>query len=697
MASINILLVDDDIKNLTVLEAILDAPDYRLIKASNAEETLRVLMEEECAAIVMDVKMPDMSGIELAQLIKQRKRTRDIPILFLTAHYYEERHMVLGYDAGAVDYITKPVHPAVLRSKIAVFVELFRKTAALARLNAAMEAEIMDRQKAEERFRLVVESAPHAMVVVDQNDRIALVNPRTETLFGYHREELLGEALERLIPAGLPVRSAGGNGETPTRGGSQSAREVLGRRKDGTGIPMEVKFGSFQSADGHFELASLVDITQRKEAEAALLATNAELAVKNAELQRAAHERSRRIRAEAARAEAEAANSAKDRFLAMLSHELRTPLSPVLHAVALIEEEQNCPDNLRATLETIRRNVQLEARLIDDLLDLARIRNGKLQLNLESADAHDLLRSAVEICEPDILKRSLDLKLDLNAKQTRLHADPARIQQIFWNLINNAIKYTGPGGTIQLTTIDEPGTRRMRVEVADTGIGIRPERLGNIFDAFEQVHDDRSTGLGLGLAISRVLTEMHGGSIEARSPGANMGSVFTVFLPVTTESPAQKQNIPRGLTSLPGKLRVLLVEDHADTADNLKRLLAKRGCDVQTAASLEQARNLINSSAFDILLSDIGLPDGQGLELMPLFIASAMPRAVAGIALSGYGMPEDIRRSREAGFAHHLTKPIDISQLQETLLEVANSLTAAPPPPAADLPAAGKGVSLPGI
>jgi PAS domain S-box-containing protein len=650
MASINILLVDDDIRNLTVLEAILDAPDYRVLKASSADEALRILMEQDCAAIVMDVKMPDMNGLELAQLIKQRRKTQHIPILFLTAHYYEERHVVLGYDAGAVDYITKPVHPAVLRSKIAVFVELFRKTAELARLNAAMEAEILDRQKAEERWRLVVEAAPHAKIVLDAKGRIIIVNSRTETLFGYSRGELLGEPLQKLLTRGLPPEWLENIAATER----QPSWELTGQKKEGASISLEAVFSSFQSGDGHCLLVSLADITRRKQAEAALRASNEELALKNAELLRSADERARRIAAEAARAEAEAANRAKDHFLAMLSHELRTPLSPVLHAVALIEEEHHCPPAAGELLETIRRNVQLEARLIDDLLDLARIRNGKLQLNLEKVDAHDLFRRAVEICQPDIQRQELEARLNFSARRCWLHADPARIQQIFWNLITNAIKYSGKGGTLTFSTFDDENGR-IRVEVADTGIGIAPERLAGIFDAFEQA--------------------MHGGTIEARSDGEGKGSTFTVRLPAIAEVVRSAEPKSPALQKPWPSLRILLVEDHADTAAHLMRLLRNRGYEVVAADSVASAMAMMKTAAADVLLSDIGLPDGQGLELMPPFLKEANGRRVAGIALSGYGMPEDVRRSRAAGFTHHVTKPVDISQLEKTLTAIAQDLT----------------------
>jgi PAS domain S-box-containing protein len=520
-------------------------------------------------------------------------------------------------------------------------VELFRKTAELARVNTAMEAEIVDRQKAEERFRVIFEAAPHAKVAVNDAGCVALVNSRMESLFGYPRDELLGEPLEKVLSKGLPP----GWIEQDAAVERQPSWELTGVKKDGTQVPVEAVFSSFESTDGHFRLVSLADISRRKAAEEA-------------------------------RVEAETANRAKDRFLAMLSHELRTPLSPVLHAVALIEEENDPAPPVRDLLQTIRRNVQLEARLIDDLLDVARIRSGKLQISPEDVDAHDLLHRALEICQPDIAEKDLKVKLDLSAKRCRLRADPARLQQIFWNLISNAIKYTGPGDSLFLSTTDDIENGTLCVEVRDTGIGIDPGRLEGIFDAFEQAHGGRSFGLGLGLAISRILTEMHGGTVEAQSDGPGRGSVFTVRLPADGEiAPSGSPAVPSLAGSLKS-LRILLVEDHADTSAKLKRLLMNRGCRVTTAASVAEAREVMKDACADVLLSDIGLPDGQGLELMQPFLAISNGRSVAGIALSGYGMPEDIQRSSAAGFTHHLTKPIDISKLEKTLAAVAGELAA---------------------
>lgn len=670
---ISILLVDDDPKNLLALEAILESPDHRLVKAQTADEALLALMREDYAAIVLDVQMPDLNGIELARLIKQRKRTQHIPILFLTAHYRENEHAVLGYDVGAVDYLTKPVHPAVLRSKVSVFVDLFRKTRALAEMNRNLEAEIIERKTAEERFRVVVEAAPSAMIAFNEEGSIVLVNSEAELLFGRARAELMSARIQDLLDSNdLPDFA-----EVIERGDAHAdqpgARAIRVHQPNGTAVPAEISFGPIQSTEGVRILASVVDVTERMQAEEALRTANAELEAKNVALQRQARERLRRIRAEAAQAEAEAANAAKDRFLAMLSHELRTPLSAVLHGVTLLEEPEDCPPELRETMQLIRRNVQLEARLIDDLLDLARIRNGKLQLQMQVTDSHELLRLALDICRRDIAARGLKVETHLDAKRTLLEADPARLQQIFWNLISNAVKFTPAGGRITINTRDHNG--QLEVEVSDSGVGIEPEKLARIFDAFEQASQGDRAGLGLGLAICKALTEFHGGEITANSSGSGEGSTFTVRLPLTEMAQAESQTAPPPvLTESTVPLRLMLVEDHQDTAATLRRLLTRRGYEVQAAGSVSSALELAKSFDFDVLVSDIGLPDGTGVDLLRKLREIPGKTNLCGIALSGFGMDEDIARSKEAGFAQHLTKPVDFSQLQQCLTRIGQTL-----------------------
>lgn len=519
-----VLLVDDDARNLLALESFLSGGDYDLVKAQTGDEALLALMDGDFAAIVLDVQMPEVNGIELARLIKQRRRTRHVPIIFLTAYYREEEHAMLAYDAGAVDYLTKPINPAVLRSKIHVFVDLFRKTRALALLNDRLEAQ-------------------------------------------------------------------------------------------------------------------------------------------NILLQREAQERTRRI-------EAEAANAAKDRFLAILSHELRTPLTPILYAVDLLARDSACPPHLRDACDIIQRNIQLEVRLIDDLLDLARIRNGKLALRLQDADALDILREAVRICSDDIARRRIHLVERHEAAHTTLHADPARLQQVFWNLLANAAKFTPEGGEITIRTANEDDT--LVIEIRDTGIGIESQRLGSIFDAFAQGARGNSAGLGLGLAICKALVELHGGAITAHSDGPGSGATFAVRVPTATPAAADSPlgQHPLETPAHPPAARLLLVEDHRDTAETLQRLLSRRGYEVRIAGTVADALQIAAHYSFDILVSDIGLPDGRGTELLQR-LRDQSPAPIRAIAMSGFGMEDDCERSRRVGFAEHLTKPVEFGALQAAISRLA--------------------------
>jgi HAMP domain-containing protein/signal transduction histidine kinase/CheY-like chemotaxis protein len=363
-------------------------------------------------------------------------------------------------------------------------------------------------------------------------------------------------------------------------------------------------------------------------------------------------------------------NLAKDQFLAMLSHELRTPLTPVLASALALEHEKTSPEQMQESLQIIRRNVELEARLIDDLLDLTRISKGKVQLNFEIVDAHTLLRNALEICQSDIEQKHLDLRLNLAAKKVHLRADPARVQQIFWNLIKNAVKFTPKDGQISISTSNERHGQ-LRVEVADTGVGIEPEALPKIFDAFEQGGRTKLGGLGLGLAISKALVEAHKGSISVESAGKNQGSKFTLLFETCAKADAQTAPAIQRVLPQRQAMRVLLVEDHEDTNRSLTRLLQLRGYHVQSARDVRSALALTESSEFDVLISDLGLPDGNGIDLMR---AIQTNRPLLGIALTGYGMEEDIRKSREAGFKHHLVKPIDVNMLDSFLQESASAL-----------------------
>ncbi len=406
-----------------------------------------------------------------------------------------------------------------------------------------------------------------------------------------------------------------------------------------------------------------------------------------------------------AKEQAEAASRAKDRFLAVLSHELRTPLTPVMIAVSSLIDSDPDPA-LLPELEMIRRNIELESRLIDDLLDLTRIARGRLRLDIEVVDMHKALRRAVEICRDETFVAGLDVFTELNAREYYVRADHARIMQIAWNLVRNAAKFTPAGGQLVIRTSNaregnaEParasgtgGPGCLVIEFADTGIGIAPSVLPRIFDAFEQGHHDlrgRARGLGLGLAICRSLAEAMGGRLTASSPGAGLGSTFrleiaTVPAPSTAPSPAPAPLSGSGATGAPAggparpapepSLRVLLVEDNEDTLRYLATVLRRRGHDVVTADTIAAARQALGRAdrPFELLLSDIELPDGTGLELMrDLRDRGEIP----GIAMSGFGAEEDIQLSRTAGFFDHLIKPIDTTRLDAAIRRAAETARA---------------------
>ena len=377
------------------------------------------------------------------------------------------------------------------------------------------------------------------------------------------------------------------------------------------------------------------------------------------------HERRRR-------AEAEAANRAKDRFLAVLSHELRTPVSPVLLIAASMADDPALPPAVREDGRTILRNVAQQTRLIDDLLDVTRIEHGKLSLHPEPVDLHALLRDAVATCRADADAQRVGVATDLRARRHVVNGDPARLRQVFSNLLRNGVKFTPAGGRVTVRSADVAGGR-VAVEVADTGLGVEPDVLAKMFDAFEQggrAITDEFSGLGLGLAISKGLVEAHGGSIAAASGGRGRGTTMTVELPAAAAAAAQVTGVapptpaPPPPSGSPRALSILLVDDHHDTLRAMSRLLRRLDHRVTAADSKSAALRAAATEAFDLVISDVGLPDGTGLDLMRELVAQ---RPIRGIALTGYGTEGDIERTRAAGFSAHLTKPIDFPQLEAAI------------------------------
>ena len=364
-----------------------------------------------------------------------------------------------------------------------------------------------------------------------------------------------------------------------------------------------------------------------------------------------------------ARQEAETASRAKDHFLAVLSHELRTPLNPIMGATELLSGME-LSGEVRAMVDIIHRNAQLEARLIDDLLDITRIERGKLQMHLENVELHGLIADVVNIFRPEIVAKNLDLLVDLTARRHVIRADAARLQQVIWNLMRNAMKFTPAGRSITIRTENvtgDDGLDKVLLIMSDTGIGIEDHQLASIFNAFDQgplATHQTFGGLGLGLAISRGIIERHGGTLSAFSEGRDKGATFTIELATLAEESTlyEERNHP----SPTRRLRILFVDDHVDTAATIKMQLEQRGYRVTTATDVASAVEAASTGVFDLLVTDIGLPDGSGLELMSRLRGK---HALKGVVVSGYGMESDIEASRRAGFFAHITKPVDIDDL----------------------------------
>jgi signal transduction histidine kinase len=362
----------------------------------------------------------------------------------------------------------------------------------------------------------------------------------------------------------------------------------------------------------------------------------------------------------------QAANRTKDHFLAMLSHELRTPLTPVISALDSLDAEASQTQETKASLAMIRRNIELETQLIDDLLDFTRIARDKMQLRFAPMDAHQAVSNVVEICRAEAKFKRLHVDLNLRAKSCHLIADTAKFQQIIWNLLKNAIKFTPEGGDITISS-NNPSEAVFAVSVRDTGIGMEPEVMQRIFDPFEQGNrsfEHRFGGLGLGLAISKSLAQAHGGTLTAQSDGSNRGSTFTLLMEAVPQGEAAGVASKAVTDSARQALKILLVDDHHDTCAALEKLLARRGHLVAVSHDVRSAMDAAVRNKFDLLISDIALPDGTGMDLMMQLRAVAN---VPGIAISGFGNDGDIERSLQAGFSEHLIKPIKLDNLEAAI------------------------------
>ena len=715
---INILMVDDSATNLLALESILRAPDRNLIRASSGEAALRYLLDNEAAVVLLDVYMPGIDGLQTAELIRGREKSRDIPIIFLTANSTGSRHLSRGYSLGAVDYIVKPVDPDILRSKVAVFVELFKKTrevqqqaqlleeknlelenANLTRLNMLIDlghqlAAEHDPAKVLEKFcvsaRRIIDAEEAVVGMLDGNNKklryFFRCNPDRSTDSGDGIPAVLQPALDRLVKERRPLRLSDDlllPGETY----SPAFNSFLGA---------PVFSGS--SVSGWFYLLNRIDADDFSEADerlAATLATQLAVAYENARLyteaqshaaelslemavrKQAEEERTQLlVREQAARAEAEQANRTKDEFLATLSHELRTPLTAILGWSHIVRASQLDERQMSRALDTIERNARAQSQLIDDLLDVSRIITGKLQIEYRAVDLLNVIEAAIDSVRPAFEAKEITLETAMQSA-CPVPGDANRLQQIFWNLFTNAIKFTPNGGRIKVSVNRKDS--QVLISVTDTGIGISAEFLPYIFDRFRQA--DGSTtrshgGLGLGLAIVRHLVELHRGNVEVKSDGRDHGSTFTVTLPIAATTAARhagkgevREDNYSATSQLLAGSRILVVDDEADARDMVTAILTRCGGEVRCSESAAEAIQAFEEWDPDLLVSDIGMPIEDGYSLIRRLrkLGSKRAKQIPAVALTAYATDEDRLMALSAGFQLHLVKPIEPDSLVRSI------------------------------
>ncbi|MCR5867772.1 response regulator [Aquincola sp. J276] len=673
---VNILIVDDEPANLVVLETVLDDPGYRLVRADSPDQALLALVQEEFALLILDIRMPGMTGFELAQMIKERKKTAGVPIIFLTAYYDRDQHVLEGYGTGAVDFLNKPVNPAVLRSKVSVFVELHRQSRALSRanqelrdLNQTLEQRVAERtealHRADRQLREMMGSITDGLLMLDREWRFTYANERGARLMGASPEELDGTCLW----------------QPPARVSEHSAGWYRRAREEGRTLSFDEYF--LEPVDKWFQChcypseAGLsiyfLDVTERREVDV---------------------RRERLFAAEqAAREEVERVARAKEAFLASLSHELRTPLAAILGWTAILRRPKTDAAMLQRGIEVIARNARAQSQLVSDLLDESRIVSGKLRMNFELLDLNGVAAAAVDNARPAAQNKGVEIALQLaEAPPLEIMGDTARLHQIVSNLIANALKFTPAGGRVQVSTAQEGAV--VRLQVCDTGEGIRPEFLPHVFERFSQADGSAARahgGLGLGLSIAHSLVEQHGGRISAHSPGVGQGTLFTVEFPraradartagpppaaaVSDAEPweaAEAAALGIDDVSLQ-RLRVLLVDDHADVLEVQRRFLEDRGAVVSTANSGEQALESLRQHRFDILLSDLGMPGMDGYRLIELVRGELGLGAeqLPAVAVTAFVRAEDKRNAVESGYQTVVQKPVNAVSLARTVYGLA--------------------------
>jgi signal transduction histidine kinase/DNA-binding response OmpR family regulator len=741
----NVLLVDDRPDNLLVMETILADLNQNLVCATSAREALRFLLTEDFALILLDVQMPGLNGFELAELIRERERTQHTPIIFVSATSVDEQYIFKGYALGAVDYLTKPFTPEILKSKVLFFTKLFRQTqeikrqakllekanAELDNINSELEKRVQARTtqleaantrlsaelkaRKESEARLAIEHSITRTVAYANDLKSAapdilrsfcdhmgaslsllwlLNNGGTELVCVHSEMAEMTAAVYRLREASLTANFRRGIGLaghvweinspvslTQTHQGKTFPRAKLARAaglSHAVGFPIKIADEFY----GVIEFFNRVPVLNDESLMNMLQAIGSEIGQFVQRKRVEAEREALLLREKSLRQQAEKASRLKDEFLATVSHELRTPLNSILGWGQILNTGKLDAEEQRSALETIYRNARSQSQLIDDLLDTSRLITGNLHLNLSPTDVANTIMAAIDVVRPAADAKSIAIETRFISDVTSITCDSQRLQQMVWNLLTNAVKFTPEEGRI---TIDfEHVGNNVRISVTDTGHGISPEFLPLVFDRFRQADSSSTrahTGLGLGLAIVRHLAELHGGDVSVESDGLGTGSKFSITLPISlavmSEGKAVSQaknghrhQIPMG-AQLHG-VRVSIVDDDDDACNLLRFSLEMSGAEVKTASSVSDAMQSLSEWLPDVLLTDINMPGEDGYELIRKLRSLGPEQGcdIPAIALTAMAREEDSEHALSAGFQMHLPKPVDLDEMTSAILRL---------------------------
>ena len=631
-AAHTVLVVDDNAATRYSTGRVIRAAGFRTAEAGSGAEALE-LIAQGVSAVVLDVHLPDIDGFELCRRIRANPPTATLPVVHLSAEYVRNEDRVTGLNAGADGYMIHPVEPAVL---VATLQALIRARTAEDRL-----------RRSEQRFRAIYDQAQSGIALLDEQGRFADVNPALLALLGRSHEALVGRPVSDFVPpewqAAVTVQLATGGGEGAPWRGEFPLLNAAGR-------PVHLEWSVSSHVEPGVRIAIAIDASERHELE----------------------QRRRDVleREQAARQVAERHSRTKDDFIAVLSHELRTPLNAIIGWVHILKRRGITPEGAKG-LDAIERNVKTQARIISDILDVSRINSGKLHLDREWTDPAELVANSIDALAGPINEKRIHVETDLLGAHAPAWLDPARFQQIFWNLMTNAVKFSPEHGRIEVTLRREADA--LLLVVRDFGQGITPEFLPHLFDRFTQSDapgNRRHGGLGLGLSIVKHLVDLHGGEVGAHSAGEGQGTAMRVVLPALQPGEPGVSDAPEAesgfdaedsrLQALQG-LDVLLVEDDREATEMMTMVLAERGVHVRTAGDFDSALQALQQAWPDVLVSDIGLPGRDGYELVRRMREIERERRsphLPAIALTAFARAEDQRKTLAAGFDLHLSKPL---------------------------------------